>query len=101
MEAVFTSKYYTAYQDDRSRKVYIDFGQKTIAFTFCQLLAFRYKLNKLALNEHITGENKHGIEILSLCNKQHILIFNTLEILDARELLVGTFAMFELQSILA
>ncbi|WP_417885294.1 hypothetical protein [Zunongwangia sp.] len=100
MEAVFTSKYYAAYQCNQSRKIYIDFGQKTIAFTFCQLLAFRHKLNKLTIEDHINGSNKHGIEILSLCNRQHILIFNTLEVLDAKELLIGTFAMFELQSIL-
>ncbi|WP_339813417.1 hypothetical protein, partial [Zunongwangia profunda] len=78
-----------------------DFGHKTIKFSFCQLLAFRHRLKSIDIEQHLNGNNAHGLEILSLCNREHLFIFNTLEILDLLELLNGTFAMMEINSVIA
>ena len=101
MNAIYTSKYFVASQCDSSRKFYIDFGHKTVKFSFCQLLAFRHKLRSVNIDRHLNGENVHGLEVFSLCNREHLFIFNTLEILDLQDLINGTFAMMELNSVLA
>jgi len=50
-------------------------------------LALREKVNAIPIEDHFDGSlNKHGFEILLLCNKEHLLILNTLEILDLKEL---------------
>ncbi|MEO2072812.1 MAG: hypothetical protein ABGW99_15885 [Zunongwangia sp.] len=101
MNTIYTSKYFAASQCDNSRRFYIDFGHKTVKFSFCQLLAFRHRLKSIDIEQHLNGNNAHGIEILSLCNREHLFIFNTLEILDLLELLNGTFAMMEINSVIA
>lgn len=101
MNAIYTSKYFVASQCDHNRKFYIDFGHKTVKFSFCQLLAFRHKLNSIQIENHLNGINPHGLEVLSLCNREHLFVFNTYEVLDLRELISGTFAMMEINSVLA
>ncbi len=101
MDTIYTSKYFIASQCDNSRRFYIDFGHKTVKFSFCQLLALRHKLKSINIEQHVNGENIHGLEVLSLCNREHLFVFNTLEILDLQELIHGTFAMMEINSVLA
>jgi len=99
MNLLFQSRYYTSYQSDRDRKFLFDFGHKTIELSFCQLLAFRQNVHKMNLEAHFTGDNKHGIEILVLCNKEHIFILDTHQVVDLKEFMKGTFAMLELNSL--
>lgn len=101
MNLIYQSQFFKFFQSDRDRNFILDFGHKTVKFRFCQLLAFRQQLKNIDLESHFNGENKHGIEILMLCNKEHIFIFNTFEILDLRLLLQGTFTMTELNSMLS
>ncbi|MDT0685184.1 hypothetical protein [Autumnicola psychrophila] len=63
-------------------------------------MAFRQQVKKINPENHFNGENKSGIEILMLCNREHIFILDTLEILDLQELVNGTFGMLELNSLL-
>lgn len=98
MNLLFQSRYFTSYQSDRDRKFIFDFGHKSIQLSFCQLLAFRQNVIRIDLDAHFTGENKHGIEILVLCNKEHILVFDTHQVIDLKEFIKGTFAMLELNS---
>lgn len=96
MEAVFSSKYYTFFQSDKERCFYIDLGQKVVRLSFCQLLALRQKVSNIRIEDHFDAElNTHGFEILALCNKEHLFVLNTFEIIDLKELLAGAFAMFE------
>lgn len=69
--------------------------------SFCQLLSLRQKLINIDLETHFNGQNLHGMEILLLCNKEHLFIFNTLEILDLKELLSKTFTSLEINSLIA
>ncbi len=69
--------------------------------SFCQLLSLRQKLINIDLETHFNGENLHGMEILMLCNKEHLFIFNTLEILDLKKLLKNTFTALEINSMIA
>lgn len=92
MSIVYQSKFYTFSQSDTDRCFYIDFGQKTVKLSFCQLLGLRHKINSISIEDHFDSDlNKHGFEILTLCNKEHLFLLNTLEILDLKELVSHSF----------
>ncbi len=88
MVLVYKSEFYALYQNDIERCYFLDFGHKTIKFSFCQLLALRHKINSISITDHFDSSvNKHGFEVLTLCNKSHLFVFNTLEILDLNQLI--------------
>lgn len=99
MKELFQSRHYTSYQCDNGRCFHIDFQGKIVKFSFCQLLALRQQVRKINLNAHFSGENKNGIEILTLCNREHIFILDTSEVIDLQNLIHGTFVMLELNSL--
>ncbi len=99
MNLLFQSRFFTSYQSDIDRRFVFDFGHKMIQLSFCQLLAFRQNVLKIDLDTHFSGENKHGIEILVLCNREHIFVFDTHQVIDLKEFMRGTFAMLELNSL--
>lgn len=99
MNLLFQSRYFSSYQSDNDRRFIIDFGHKSIPFSFCQLLALRQNVRKIDLDTHFSGKNQHGMEILFLCNKEHILIFDTHQVIDLKEFIKGTFAMLELNTL--
>ena len=102
MNLLYKSYNYASYQCDRSRCFYIDFGNKQVKFNFCQLLALRQKLMGINLNSHFDSDlNYHGIEILTLCNREHIFILDTLQVIDLQQLIRTTFGMLELNSLVA
>ncbi|MCL6267548.1 hypothetical protein [Flagellimonas myxillae] len=87
MKVVYQSTYYTLYQSEKERCFYIDFVQKTVRMSFCQLLALRHKVLSIPIEHHFDSDlNKHGFELLQLCNKEHLFILNTLEVLDLKSL---------------
>lgn len=51
------------------------------------------------MEAHFNGTNPHGIEIVQLCNREHIFVFSSLEAADLKEFIKGTFAMMELNSL--
>ncbi|MCM4159439.1 hypothetical protein FHG64_11215 [Antarcticibacterium flavum] len=99
MKLLHQSQFFTSYQSDRGRCFYFDFGHKVVKLSFCQLLALRQQVRKIDLDSHFDGTNPHGMEILMLCNREHMFIFNTLETVDLKESVRGTFAMLELNSL--
>ena len=97
MEIIHSSRFYSFFQSDKERCFYIDLGQKTVRLSFCQLLSLRQKIWNIDIADHFDDDgNKHGFEILALCNKEHLFILNTHEILDLKELLVGVFLSLEI-----
>lgn len=101
MKLLHQSQFFTSYQSDRGRCFYFDFGHKVIKLTFCQLLAFRHQVRTIDLDAHFNGNNPHGMEILTLCNREHMFIFNTIETADLKDFVRGTFAMLELNSMVS
>ncbi|NVN17375.1 hypothetical protein GUA46_03395 [Muricauda sp. HICW] len=92
MNVIFQSTYYTLYQAANERCFYIDFGQKTVRMSLCQLLALRHKLMSINIEDHFDSDlNAHGFEVLMLCNKEHLFVLNTLEILDLQRLVYNSF----------
>lgn len=101
MKALYKSNYFSTHQSDRGRHFMLDLGHKTVRLSFCQLLAFRQKIKNIDLDAHFDGRNHHGMEIVFLCNREHIFVFNTLEVIDLKELIKGTFGVLELNSLVA
>src|SRR6056297_3336847 len=92
MNVIFQSTYYTLYQAANERCFYIDFGQKMVRMSLCQLLALRHKVISIAIEDHFDSDlNAHGFEVLMLCNKEHLFVLNTLEILDLKNLIAESF----------
>lgn len=97
METIHTSQYYSFFQSDKERCFYLDLGQKLVKLSFCQLLALRQKVWNIRIEDHFEDDgNVHGLEILVLCNKEHLFVLNTLEVLDLKELLVNVFSFLEI-----
>jgi len=70
----------------------VDFGQKMVSMSLCQLLALRYKVMSIPIENHFDGDmNKHGFEVLLLCNKEHLFVLNTYEILDMKQFVEESF----------
>ena len=100
MNLLYKSYYFASYQCDQSRCFYIDFGHKQVKLSFCQLLSIRQKVQAVDISSHFDKNlNYSGIEILTLCNKEHLFIFDTLEIIDLKQLLKATFGVLELNSL--
>jgi len=92
MNVIFQSTYYTLYQAADQRCFYIDFGQKIVRMSLCQLLSLRHKVMNIDIENHFDSDfNAHGFEVLMLCNKEHLFILNTLEVLDLKKLVSHSF----------
>lgn len=102
MNLLFQSYYFSSYQSDSDRCFYIDFGNKTVKLSLCQLLSIRKKVQDIDLESHFDEDlNYHGIEILTLCNREHLFVLDTLQIIDLKQLLKATFGVLELNSLVA
>lgn len=102
MNLLYKSDYFAAYQCDQNRCFYIDFGHKKVRMSLCQLLSMRQKVLSIDIDSHFDElQNSHGIEILSLCNREHLFILDTLQILDLKQLLRASFGILELNSLVA
>lgn len=100
MNLLYKSYYFASYQCDQSRSFYIDFGHKQVKLSFCQLLSIRQKVQAIDIASHFDKDlNYSGIEILTLCNREHLFVFDTLQIIDLKQLLKATFGILELNSL--
>ncbi len=101
MELIFSSTYYSSYQSSEERCYYIDFGHKMVKISFCQLLSLRYKAKQMSTFDYIDNLLNHNDTVLlSLCDKEHLILLDTLMVLDFVDLMKGTFAMIELNAML-
>jgi len=102
MKVVFCSKFYTLYQSDKEKCHYLDMDQKTIKLSFCQFLALRTKVQNISIEDHFDSDlNKHGFEVLVLCNKEHLFVLNTLELLDLKSLVEYSFVSLDVDQIVS
>jgi len=87
-----SSKYYSTYQDVESRRFKVDFGQKSVLVSFCQLLALREKINTISIDSLFDSDtNAHGLYFLTLCNNEHLFVLNILEVLDLKTVIQNSF----------
>ena len=99
MNLLYQSDNFASYQCDRKRCFFLTYGKQEIRLSCCQLLALRQKVNTIDIESHFDGRNPSGIEILSLCNRDHILVMDTHQLLELRELIRVSFGFLEMNSL--
>lgn len=99
MNQLYKSNNFASYQCDARRCFFLVYGDRTVQLSFCQLLAFRQRVKAIDLNSHFDNTNYHGLEILTICNREHLLILNTLEVIELKELMKATFGILELNTL--
>lgn len=92
MNQVHQSKYFAIYQCDLKRCFCFKSAHKSVYLTLCQLLVLRSKVNSMNLESHFDElRNPSGIEILLFCDLQHVIILDTYQLIDLKELISNTF----------
>ncbi len=92
MNQVHQSKYFAIYQCDLKRCFCFKSEHKSVYLTLCQLLILRSKVNAMDLESHFDEDrNPSGIEVLLFCDLEHVIILDTYQVIDLKELIDGTF----------
>ncbi len=92
MTLLYQSAYFAIYQCERSRRFRFVCSSKRVELTCCQLLALRTRVVNIDLDAHFdNARNPRGLEILTFCNRQHLLLLNTYEVIDLKRLMKATF----------
>lgn len=95
---VFNTNAGTIYQSDRENCLYLDFACKQYKLSFQTLNDLKKTIDKIDL-EHLCTHMLHAdIEIFFI--KEHCFLLTGLQVIALKELLQGTFAMFQLNHII-
>lgn len=92
MNLLHRSKYYTLYQCDVRRCFCFETAHKSAFLSFCQLLALRHQVNQINIEAHFYEDrNKNGLEIICFCNREHLLLLDTYQVIDLKNFIEETF----------
>lgn len=95
MELLHQSKYFKISQCDLKRCFCFETAHKSVHLSFCQLLCLRNKVRKIDLEAHFDNRNTSGLEILSFCNREHLIILNTYEVIDLKVFIESSFTLLQ------
>ena len=98
-ELLFNTESSSIYQQDSSNSFILDFYKDSVCFRFCELLAFRKKLQKIDIEHLIVGDGPDA-EIIQLVHCNRFFLLTIPQILELREVINGAFAMMELNSLI-
>ncbi len=86
------TKYFSADYHSNSAEFVINFGNKKVHFTFCQLLSLRKKVLQITShNSMVAIVNTRNIEIITVKNNAHIFVMDIPQLLDLRFLIDSIF----------
>ncbi len=98
---VFSTRKGAVYQSDRERCWYIDFADKLVRFDYRGLLKLKQSIYRLDIELLLLDSSRSPeIEMVFICACNHCYFLNLSQIIALKELLEGTFAMFELNQII-
>lgn len=87
-------------QNDKDNRFYLEYKGKEYRMAACALIAFKTKLDQLNIEEMLLSDaSLNAIEIIPLCNKEHLMVLTLDEIIEMKDLIPGTLVMLELNSI--
>jgi hypothetical protein len=97
---VFSNKNGSVYQSDREGCWYIDFAGKLVKFDYRSLLQLKKSIYRVDIEALLLDNTKKPeIEMVFICACNHCYFLNLMQIIALKDLLEGTFAMFELNQI--
>ena len=99
LELVYQERYAVLYQCDATESFVLSLGREQLRFRACELIAFRRRIQQIKL-EVLFASHTPDVEIVYLPHCDRLFVFDAAEILLLRELLRGSFAMLELNSII-
>lgn len=104
-EHIFTEVFKTIngaiYQNDAERCWYVDFAGKLAKFDYRCLLKLRKAVYHIDIEQRLLDSTlSPNLEIIFICACDHCYVLTLLQIIALKEILEGTFVMFELNHIL-
>ncbi len=96
---VYSTPNGSVFQSDAENCVYLKFSGKTTKYKFACLQRLKKVIDHVDL-ERMTDVDHPGIEIIFLCGAEDCFVLDIKEIINLKELLNGTFAMFQLNTII-
>lgn len=86
-----TPKFSVSQHEDR-RNFVLDFGYRSLAISFCELLFVREQVARFSAHENLVDMIEQGhSEILRLCNNEHFFILSSKEVIELQTLLSRLF----------
>ena len=86
-------------QCDRTESFLLLMNNRAVSFRACELLAFRRRIQEIDIAS-LVASNTPDLEIVHLPHCDRLWVLTIHEVLALRELLAGSFAMLELNSII-
>lgn len=96
---VFSTPFGSVYQSDKANCIFLNFSGRKAQYKLACLQRLKRVIDNIDL-ARMTDVDHPGIEIVFLCGAEDCFVLDIQEIINLKELLNGTFAMFELNSIL-
>lgn len=92
---VYSTSQGAVYQSDSENCIYLSFAGKTAKYKLGCLIRLKKVIDSISL-ERMMDVNHPSIEIIFLCGAEDCFVLDTKEIIELKELLKGTFTMFNL-----
>ncbi|MEQ6122081.1 hypothetical protein [Reichenbachiella sp. MALMAid0571] len=99
-EQIYSTNSCASYQCDVSNALYLDIFGERFQLNVCTLISFRKKLFDVNLESLLLDSNSAPLEILNLHCVDKLFVLSIDEIIELRNLMEGTFAMLQLNSII-
>jgi hypothetical protein len=101
LHEVFQTDAGCVHQSDNENCLYLTFSGKVARFEYATLIKLRNTVKKINIDNMLLNPCRIAdIEIISVAQSDHYYILSALEILALRDLLEGTFVMFQLNHII-
>ena len=97
---VFRTKSGAIFQSDKERCLFVDFAGKKAKFKYPCLLRFKKAVEFVNVENMLINPEASDLEIISISGCEHCYVLSALEIIALKELLQGTFVMFQLNHII-
>ena len=97
---VFKTEKGVVYQSDRESCLMVDFGGKIARFSFACFSRLKNRVNEVDLALMLNEVHHPDFELITIAACEHCYLLSAIDIHHFRELINGTFVMFELNHII-
>lgn len=100
MHSIFQTANGEVLQSDAEKCFYLRFKGNNYKLNACTLIAFKSKLDAINIESLLLSDaTQNSVEIISLCNRDRVLVLTVDELIELKELVPGALVMLELNSI--
>ena len=99
-ESVFATENCLVKQCDVNNSFFVNLWEETLEMKICSLLIFKQRIFSINLENLLLEDHRKGIEIITLNCHNRVFVFSASEVIELRNLLDGTMAMLEVNSMI-